>query len=143
MFSNPYTSIRVLAAALLIVGSAEAFTSSPLALSTIPSRQTSDLRGLAAPRLATPGAATRRGGLLLARASAVDDEPAIRIGHGWDIHRMTTPEIAGKVPFLVAGVVSAPGDVELLACLRNPRSRHGEQRWQLLLHTRWPPTLTF
>jgi hypothetical protein len=123
MFATPYTSIRALAAALLVAGSAEAFTASPLALSTLP-RQASVSRGLAAPRLAALGAAARRGGLLLARATADDDEPAIRIGHGWDIHRMTTPELAGQVPFLLAG----GGDVEWVACLRNPRCRHGENR---------------
>ena len=34
---------------------------------------------------------------------AVDAEPAMRIGHGYDIHRLDTKEVAGQ-PLVIAGV---------------------------------------
>lgn len=98
MFVSPYASLRtatcMLAAVMLTANTVDAFTAAPLALST---RAVLRTAARSAPPLAGPGMASRRRGLLLAKASAVEDEPAIRIGHGWDIHRMSTPEKAGQV----------------------------------------------
>ena len=51
--------------------------------------------------LTRPPAARRRHASVT--SIAVDAEPAIRIGHGYDIHRLDSKEVAGQ-PLVIAGV---------------------------------------